>query len=100
MAKELNIGIDSFAFFDDSPFEREQVSKFLPMVSVFPEWAIKDALILPQFEPLPLTKEAAKRTEMMEADQQRTLDEGRLSRGEGRFLARLSNEAMDSRSRR
>ncbi len=45
------------------------------MVSVFPEWAIKDALILPQFEPLPLTKEAAKRTEMMEADQQRTLDE-------------------------
>jgi FkbH-like protein len=75
LAKELNIGIDSFAFFDDSPFERELVSKSLPKVTVFPEWAIKDALILPQFEPLPLTKEAANRSEMMQAEEQRNADE-------------------------
>ena len=34
IASELNIGIDSLAFLDDNPFEREQVRALLPEVTV------------------------------------------------------------------
>jgi FkbH-like protein len=39
MAQELNIGLDSFVFLDDSPSERELIKKYLPGVTVpdFPE---------------------------------------------------------------
>ena len=39
ISQELNLGLDSFVFIDDSPFEREMVKKFLPEVIVpdFPE---------------------------------------------------------------
>jgi FkbH-like protein len=34
IAEELNLGLDSFALFDDSPFERENVRQLLPQVDV------------------------------------------------------------------
>lgn len=34
MAEEMNLGLDSFVFFDDSPAEREQIGQFLPEVAV------------------------------------------------------------------
>lgn len=34
LAAKLNLGLDSFVFFDDSPFEREEVRAALPMVTV------------------------------------------------------------------
>ncbi len=34
IAKQLNIGIDSLVFFDDSPFEREMIKRFCPEVMV------------------------------------------------------------------
>lgn len=39
LAEELNVGLDSFVFFDDSPMEREQIKELLPEVTVpdFPE---------------------------------------------------------------
>lgn len=39
LAEELNVGLDSFVFFDDSPTEREQIKELLPEVTVpdFPE---------------------------------------------------------------
>lgn len=39
IAKELNLGLDSFVFFDDNPTERELVKEMLPQVTVpdFPE---------------------------------------------------------------
>jgi FkbH-like protein len=39
LARELNIGLDSFVFIDDNPTERELIKQVLPMVSVpdFPE---------------------------------------------------------------
>jgi FkbH-like protein len=39
MAQELNIGLDSFVFLDDSPSERELIKRYLPEVAVpdFPE---------------------------------------------------------------
>lgn len=86
IAKELNIGLDAIAVFDDNPFEREQIKHFLPMVEVFPEWALKDALLLPEFEPLPETKESAKRSEMMQADQIRTAEAEKFQGDKESFL--------------
>ena len=37
VAKSLNLGTESFAFFDDSDFERQQMSSFLPEVLVINE---------------------------------------------------------------
>jgi FkbH-like protein len=34
LAKRLSLGLDSFVFFDDNPFEREQVRRALPSVCV------------------------------------------------------------------
>ncbi len=34
IAKQLNIGIDSLVFFDDSPFEREMIKRFCPEITV------------------------------------------------------------------
>lgn len=34
LAAELNVGLDACVFFDDSPFEREEVRRQLPMVTV------------------------------------------------------------------
>lgn len=34
LAGELNVGLDACVFFDDSPFEREEVRRQLPMVTV------------------------------------------------------------------
>lgn len=41
-AKAINIGLDSFAFVDDSPFERGEVGESLPMVRVFRDTEIRD----------------------------------------------------------
>jgi len=34
VAKELNLGVDSFVFLDDQPFEQEQIQQFLPEVKI------------------------------------------------------------------
>jgi FkbH-like protein len=52
IADELNIGIDTIAFFDDNEFERDEVSKTLPMVRVFKETDLNSAPELPIFHPL------------------------------------------------
>jgi FkbH-like protein len=86
IAEELNIGLDSLAFFDDNPFEREQVQKMLPMISIYPEWAIKDTLNLPEFEPLNLTKESENRTDMIKSAKKREVDQEKYQDDKEAFL--------------
>ncbi len=65
IARELNIGIDSIAFFDDNPLEREEVMTNAQGVTVFQDDQIVSALDMTVFEPIGLlTEEAASRTEM------------------------------------
>lgn len=59
-AKEINIGLDTFAFIDDSPFERGEVSEKLPMVRVFNATEIGDIATRPEFNP-PISSESANR---------------------------------------
>ena len=77
IAKELNLGLDSFVFLDDNPVERGGVMAKLPMVYVpnFPE----DISLLPSllynlysFEFLDITEEDKKRNEMYAEEQKRT----------------------------
>ena len=69
IAQELNIGIDSLAFFDDNPYERDQIKAFLPEVLVLPDTEILHALNRIEFEPVgKLTEESSKRA-MMYAQQ-------------------------------
>ena len=69
IAQELNIGIDSLAFFDDNPYERDQITTFLPEVLVLPDTEILHALNRLEFEPVgKLTEESSKRV-MMYAQQ-------------------------------
>ena len=49
IASRLNIGLDTFAFVDDSPFERAEVGQALPMVMCFNANAIDGILDQPQF---------------------------------------------------
>lgn len=67
ISEELNIGTDSFVFFDDNKTEREIVSKYLPEVTVIdvPDDPADYALALEKsnaFEWLQITKEDLKRT--------------------------------------
>ncbi len=77
MAKELNIGLDSFVFVDDSPFEINLVKEQLPEVSVLqvPEKLHQYPIILREklnlFYNLSSTLEDKKKSEMYKSQIQR-----------------------------
>jgi FkbH-like protein len=60
--QQLNIGMDSIAFIDDSPFEREQMRAMLPEVSVYDENIFERLLYMPEFQPENITLESKNRT--------------------------------------
>jgi FkbH-like protein len=77
IAEELNIGLDSLAFLDDNPFEREQVRATLPDVAVIdlPQNPLEYATVLrdcPMFERLTLSAEDQQRTAMYAEQRQRS----------------------------
>ena len=76
IAHELNIGLDSFVFFDDDSMNREIVNEFLPEVTVVdlpkdPSLYINTLMNLNLFESLLLTEEDLKKGEMYFADKKR-----------------------------
>jgi len=87
IAKELNIGIDSLAFFDDNPYERDQIKAFLPEVLVLPETEIIHTLNRIEFEPIgKITTESAKRTLMYIQQKKREQDEKKFALDKEGFL--------------
>lgn len=60
MARTININLNTFAFIDDSPFERGDVSENCPHVRVFTEKDIPLLLDKPEFNP-PISEESKKR---------------------------------------
>jgi FkbH-like protein len=80
IAEELNIGIDSLAFLDDNPVEREQVRESLPEVTVIelPSDPFGYAGVIqacPVFERLSLSSEDQQRTAMYGEQRERTRSE-------------------------
>ncbi|MEA3329275.1 MAG: HAD-IIIC family phosphatase [Nanoarchaeota archaeon] len=73
IAKELNLGLDSFVFLDDNPLERLEVKSRMPEVSIidFPEDISLLPLVLKQnnlFNSLNLTEEDRKRNKFYKQD--------------------------------
>lgn len=76
IAGELNIGIDSMVFFDDSPVEREYVKSMLPGVKVLDVPADTSKYVnalqnIVEFELLKITDEDINRNLMYEANRKR-----------------------------
>lgn len=97
IASELNVGIDSLAFIDDNPFEREQLRKLVPEVKIIElkedplEYAaaIRDC---PVFERLALSAEDTQRTSMYAEQRERAQAEHSFQNKED-FFRYLQQEA-------
>lgn len=70
IAKQLDIGIDTFIFIDDQPFERGEVQEHIPTITVLPHTEIPSLLSNPLVD-VPVTKESKKRRAMYMAEQNR-----------------------------
>lgn len=70
IAKNLNINVDTFAFIDDSVFERESIKMALPQVRVFEENNIESLLELDCFN-VPVTDDSKKRRQMYRTEEKR-----------------------------
>jgi len=97
IAQELNVGLDSLAFLDDNPFEREQVRASLPEVSVIdlPKNPLQYAETVRNFagfERLTLSSEDQQRTEMYAAQKERSTAEQTFQSKED-FFRFLEQEA-------
>lgn len=98
IAEELNIGMDSFVFFDDSPVERELIKQQLPEIHTVdlpnnPHLYPKILRELSDFERLTFTEEDMKRGEMYNVQVQRKkLEKSSISLGD--FYRSLEMEAI------
>lgn len=50
IAERLNIGLDTFAFVDDNPFELDEVEQALPMVTCIPISGVREISANPRFQ--------------------------------------------------
>jgi len=97
IAAELNIGLDSIAFLDDNPAERQQVRDEAPeaMVLELPEDPMEYARAVrdyPAFERLALADEDRQRTKYYAAERERAALEQSVGTGED-FYRSLRQEA-------
>lgn len=85
LADELNIGLDSMVFVDDSPSERELVKQLLPEVEV-PDFPLKPYELMPFFKSLvekyfriyTITSEDRSKAEQYRANAQRNAEQARF----------------------
>ncbi len=70
IAELLDIGLDTFVFVDDQPFERGEVGESLPEVTVLPETDIPNLLTSPLFD-VPVTPESTKRRALYQTEELR-----------------------------
>lgn len=80
--QQLNIGLDSIAFIDDSQFEREQMKTMLGDVRVYDQNIFEQLLYLPEFQPEFITNESKTRTKFYVQENQRKEAQSTLSRDE------------------
>ena len=88
-AAALNLSPDSFAFVDNDPSERDEVSSVLPTVRCYADAEAPGLPALAPFQPGQVTEEARTRRAMYQADQRRRQDEERAGQHRAEFLAGL-----------
>jgi len=86
----INISADTVVFIDDDPFEREEVRRALPQLSIIDAAAIDGLTDLPGFTPAVITEDAARRRQMYQADRVRKEAEESFVGAQEDFLASLA----------
>ena len=89
IAKKINIGINTLAFIDDQPFEREEVQFSNPEVLCIDAAELDKVLDLPRMNPRFITSDSRKRRGMYMSDIQRNEAEGDFTGSKEEFLATL-----------
>lgn len=89
IAQKLNIGLNTFAFVDDQPFEREEVGQALPEVLRLDAAEMPAIPGLPRFIPRFVTEDSAMRRKLYMTDQSRAKAEENFSGPTEAFLATL-----------
>ena len=84
--QQLNIGMDSIAFIDDSPFEREQMKAVLADVRVYDENIFEQLLYLPEFQPEFVTRESKSRAKFYIQEDRRRQAQAASGAAKGDFL--------------
>ena len=89
IARDLNIGLDTFLFIDDQPFEREEVRHACPDVRVLDAAELEGLLDRPEMNPEFITDDSRNRRRMYMADAQRNAAESEFAGPSEAFLAGL-----------
>jgi FkbH-like protein len=89
IADALNVGVDTLAFVDDQPFDREEVAFSLPEVRCYSPDDLPTLPDLPDFQPPFVTPESAQRRALYLADARRSQEEAAFSGPKEEFLAGL-----------
>ena len=92
IVQSLNIGMDTVAFIDDEPFEREEVKHTLPEVLTIDARELEGLSARPEFNPLFITDDSARRRKMYLADLDRKHAEEEFVGPSEEFLATLEME--------
>jgi len=90
IARKINIGIDTFAFIDDQPFEREEVNFSQPDVLCIDAADIDKLLDMPEMNPRFITDDSSKRRLMYLSDIERDKIEENFVGPKENFLATLN----------
>lgn len=87
--EKLNLGIDTFAFIDDSEFERGEVAHAIPEVTVIDAADIDRLLDMDMFTPRFITEDTVNRRKMYMADISRESDKAEFRGTDEEFLKSL-----------
>lgn len=90
IAEVINIGIDSLAFIDDQPFERDEVAYVHPKVLCIDAADLDRVLELPEMMPRFVTDDSRRRRHMYQADIERKKAEEHFNGAQDEFLASLN----------
>ena len=89
IAKAINIGMDTIAFIDDQPFERDEVHFSWPAVRCFDAADLDQLLALPALQPKFITRDAQMRRQMYLSNIVRETAEKTFEGPQTAFLASL-----------
>jgi FkbH-like protein len=89
IAQKLNIGLDTFLFIDDQPFEREEVAFACPAVRTLDAADLSGLLDLPELNPEFITDDSRQRRRMYQADIERQQAEEGFAGPSEEFLRTL-----------
>ncbi|MBF0423945.1 MAG: HAD-IIIC family phosphatase [Magnetococcales bacterium] len=90
IAKEINIGLDTIAFVDDQPYEREEVAFSQPKVLCIDAREIGQIPDMPEMQPRFVTDDSRRRRHMYQSDIQRNQVEKAFTGPQDAFLQTLA----------